>query len=1181
MQVSRHLLTLGLSTTLGLGLPGVFPVFAGEPHRLAQSSVNRDFEPIDIRGQLDETSRVFDDSKYFDIHLFEGIEGQQIVIDLISDDFDAHLSLASASDEVARVAQDSYGGENTNAQIVVVLPRTGVYGIFATSVQGQETGNYRLTAQTSTSSEFERAELLEEVNRLNQQVIRLYGEGRYQEAIPLAQRVLEIREIALGESHPHVATSLNNLAQLYYFQGNYNAAKPLYRRSLEIRETALGESHPDVAASLIGLAALYHAQGNYNAAEPLYRRSLEISEIALGESHPHVATSLNNLAQLYSDQGNYNAAEPLHLRALEIRETALRESHPDVATSLNNLAALYRDQGNYNAAEPLYRRSLEIYEIALGEYHPDVATSLNNLANLYQDQGNYSAAEPLFRRSLEIRETTLGEYHPSVAISLNNLASLYQAQGNYSAAEPLLRRSLEIRETTLVESHPDVAQSLNNLAALYHAQGNYNAAEPLYRRSLEISEIALGESHPDVATSLNNLANLYQDQGNYNAAKPLYRRSLEIQETALGESHPSVSISLTGLALLYHSQGNYNAAERLLRRSLDIRETALGESHPHIALSLNNLALLYQAQGDTSQSLSFLQRGLEIQETNLALNLAIGSEARKQAYIATLSGTTHATVSLHLQDASDHPEAARLALTTVLRRKGRILDAMTETQQLLRDNLSPELAPLLDEYTNAQTQLATRLYAGLGNQDPDVYRAEIDTLRQQVEQLEDDLSRRSAEFRVATEPVEIEAVQALIPADAALVELVQYFPFDFASRTRGMSRYAAYILHASGEPQWVDLGDAEMIDNAAFAFLNATRVPNSEQWTQTTGRELDELLMAPIRPLLGDATHLLLSPDGQLNLIPFAALVDEENRYLVESYQLTHLTTGRDLLRLQYPRPSRQPSVLFANPDYDDADTSGVAQVASATRGESQRSMEIEDLRFGKLPGTQREVEAIAPLLDNPIILTGAEATENALKQVQAPSILHLATHGFFLQDVEFVPPQPSPYDSRGDILVVTGSQPGQFLAPPSDRPTSSENPLLRSGLAFAGFNTRDSDGEDGVLTALEAVGLDLRGTRLVVMSACETGVGDVANGEGVYGLRRALVMAGAESQLMSLWKVADEQTADLMRDYYQRLLAGEGRSEALREVQLDWLSRGKHPYYWASFLFSGQWTPMGDFTEK
>ncbi|WP_170191071.1 CHAT domain-containing tetratricopeptide repeat protein, partial [Geitlerinema sp. P-1104] len=1230
MHVSRYLLALGLLTTLGLGLPRVCSALAEEPHRVVQSSVNRDFEPIEIRGQLDETSNVTDDGRYFNIYRFEGTEGQPLVIDLISDNFDAALSLMLASFEVGLITQDSYGGENTNAQIVVVLPRNGLYQIVTTSAQVPETGSYQLTLRLATSLDIERWEFLEEANRLNHQAMQLHQQGRYNEALPLARqaldicetalgpthlyvaaslnnlaalyldlgnyseaellylRSLDIREITLGPTHLHVAQSLNNLAELHRDQGNYWTAEPLlyrsfeiynnalepthfyiaqslnnlaelyrnqgkfseaellylqaleilettlgethtfvayslnnlallyqnqgqysdseslYLRALNILETYLGKTHPHVAQSLNNLAALYQDQGQYGNSESLYLRALNILETHLGETHPHVAQSLNNLAELYSLQGNYRASEALLLRALDIRETRLGETHPDVATSLSNLANLYHKQGNHGSAEDLYRRALDIRETRLGKTHPHVANSLHNLATLYHAQGNYRASEALLLRALDIREAALGESHPSVASSLNNLAALYHDQGNYNVAEPLLHRSLEIRETTLGESHPDVATSLNNLANLYHEQGNYGPAEALHQRALEIREIALGESHPDVAQSLNNLALLYHDQENYSGAELLFLRTLDIWGTTLGETHPDLAITLNNLAFLYHDQGNYSAAEPLYLRGLNILETSLGETHNLVGKSLNNLALLYQVQGNTSESLHFLQRGLEIEETNLTQNLAIGSEARKQAYLATLTGTTHRTLSLHLQDAPNHPQAARLALTTVLRRKGRILDAVTETQQLLRDNLSPELTPLLDEYTNAQTQLANRLYAGLGDQDPDIYRTEIDTLRQRVEQLENDLSRRSAEFRVATEPVEIEVVQALIPNDATLVELVQYFPFDSTSFNWGTPRYAAYILHASGAPQWVDLGDANTIDHAAFAFLNATRVPNSEQRVQTTGRQLDELLMAPIRPLLGDATHLLLSPDGQLNLIPFAALVDEENRYLVESYQLTHLTTGRDLLRLQYPRPSRQPPVLFANPNYDDADTSAVMQVAQASRGESQRSMEIEDLQFGELPGTQREVEAIAPLLDNPIILTEAEATENALKQVQAPSILHLATHGFFLQDVEFVPPQPMTDFTRGDIELVTAGGSGSFAAPPSDRPTSRENPLLRSGLAFAGFNTRDSEGEDGVLTALEVVGLDLRGTRLVVMSACETGVGDVANGEGVYGLRRA-----------------------------------------------------------------------------
>ena len=264
MHLSRHLLTLGLLTTLGLGLPRVSSALAEEPQRVVQSSVNRDFEPIDIRGRLDETSNVADDGRYFNIHVFDGTEGQPLVIDLISETFDSVLYLGiELESEFNWIDPDFYfyEGDATHARIVVVLPMTGTYHIATTSTEGQEIGDYQLTVRPAPASDFERAELLEEANGLNQQVLQLYEEGRYEEAIPLAQRALEIRETALGESHPHVATSLNNLAALYRDQGNYSAAEPLFLRSLEILETALGESHPHVATSLNNLAELYGNQG--------------------------------------------------------------------------------------------------------------------------------------------------------------------------------------------------------------------------------------------------------------------------------------------------------------------------------------------------------------------------------------------------------------------------------------------------------------------------------------------------------------------------------------------------------------------------------------------------------------------------------------------------------------------------------------------------------------------------------------------------------------------------------------------------------------------------------------------------------------------------------------------------------------------------------------------------------
>ncbi|MGB3189226.1 MAG: CHAT domain-containing tetratricopeptide repeat protein, partial [Limnoraphis sp.] len=870
------------------------------------------------------------------------------------------------------------------------------------------------------------------------------------------------------------------------------------------------------------------------------------------------ASGLNQQVEQLHREGKYNEAIPLAEQVLEIRERLLGENHPDVASSMAWLAELYRSQGRYDEAEPLYERSLAIDEKALGENHPLVATSLNNLALLYRSQGRFNEAEPLYQRSLAIGEKALGENHPWVAASLNNLAGLYHSQGRYSEAEPLYQRSLAIGEKALGENHPLVAQSLNNLALLYNSQGRYNEAEPLYQRSLAIGEKALGENHPHVATTLNNLAQLYHSQGRYDEAEPLYQRSLAIDEKILGENHPHVATSLNNLALLYRSQGRYSEAEPLYQRSLAIYENALGENHPHVATSLNNLAHFYHTQDDTTQAINFLSRGLDVEEQNLNVLLATGSERQKQDSMKTISNTTNAAISLHIKDAPNNSEAARLALTTLLRRKGRILDVMTNDLQLLRENITPENQQFLDELATVRTQLATLIYNKPETLSQEQYYQQVATLRTKADQLEAELSRRSAEFRTLSEPVTIEAVQQLIPEDAALVEFVLYDPFDGKADN---FHYAAYILKSSGEPQWVDLGEVEQIHRAAFFRFSLdikdkkdALIGNTNDVKQTA-RQLDELLMQPIREKLGDINHIIISPDAQLNLIPFAALVDENNRYLIETYKITYLTTGRDLIRFQLEYSHKQPPVIVANPDYDKPGEPTTVAVSknseispqtwgdrgglSQTRGMNQLSRGVE-MSFGALPGTAEEARVIAPLLSDVTLFTESQATENAVKQLQAPNILHIATHGFFLKNL----PRVEPDNSFG--FISENTQPNTPI---------QENPLLRSGLALAGFNPRESGSDDGVLTALEVANLKLRGTKLVVLSACETGLGEIENGEGVYGLRRAFTLAGAESLLMSLWTVSDEGTMELMIKYYQRLLQNQGRSEAWRQTQLEMLN--------------------------
>lgn len=1001
--------------------------------------------------------------------------------------------------------------------------------------------------------------------------------GNYTQAEPLHLRALHIRQQVLGEQHPDVAQSLNTLADLYESQGKYSQVEALYQRALKIREQVLGQNHPDLAITLNNLAGFYERQGNYTQAEALYQRSLQINHQAFGERHLSVADSVNNLAVLYSAQGKYSQAEPLYRKSLQLRETLLGDKHPDVADSLNNLAELYRLQGSYTQAEPLYGRSLRIYQQTFGENHLDVANSLNNLAILYYSQHNYAQAEPLYLRSLQIRERILGGNHPTVALSLNNLATLYQTQGNYAQAEPFYLRALRIQETAFGKNHLTVAVSLKNLATLYRRQDNYAQAESLYLRSLRIREQVLGEHHPDVADSLNSLAVLYSYQGNYAQAESLHQRSLRILENTWGTNHPDVAHGLSSLALLYWEQGKYAQAEPLYLRSLPIWAQAVGSNHPNIAIILNNLAWLYQNQGKYPQALSSLKQGLAISEINLEQTIRIGSETRKQAFMAMLQRTTDTTLSWHLQSIPAHPEAAALALTTLLRHKGRVLEVVTDTTQRLRQTLNPLDQVRLSDLQTKQSQLASLIYSGLGTRSPQDYRTQVTELRSQIETLENALAQRSTEFRIETQPVTLKSIAQQIPKDAVLIEWVQYRPFNAAPSVVhrwGKPRYAAYLLDAQSNVQSVDLGDAAAIDD----LIQQTRIALQRRSFRfkDIARKLDAQVMQPVRSRIGSKRHLLLSPDSQLHLIPFAALVDERNQYLAETYTLTYLTSGRDLLRLFLKATPRQGAILIANPNYDDAGTptsTAIANTPSALT--NRRSTDLSTQRFAPLPGTEQEAQNLQPLLSDVTLLTGSKATENYLKQVKGPQILHIATHGFFFHDVTFVPP---PLASNTTAVasptaaIDTGRNPSR-----QDRLVTNENPLLRSGLALAGFNVRRSGTEDGVLTALEAAALDLRGTQLVVLSACDTGLGDVVNGEGVYGLRRALAIAGAQSQLISLWKVDDYATSELMTRYYRRLRQGYGRSAAFRQVQLELLQTPEyqHPYFWAAFIFSGNWDPL------
>ncbi|HEY6804887.1 MAG TPA: CHAT domain-containing tetratricopeptide repeat protein [Pyrinomonadaceae bacterium] len=857
-------------------------------------------------------------------------------------------------------------------------------------------------------------------------------------------------------------------------------------------------------------------KGDYDGAIALISEALAISEKNFGADDPLTSLSLTNLGRAYINKGDYEPAKIAILRSIKIDEQSGFDVRKSLAESNRLLAVAYDYQSDYSRAQPLYEKSLTLSEAAFGPESREVALVLNNLANLYSEKADYAAAAQLAERSLAIRQKVFGPNHPLLIVALNNLASIYEWQNNLTRAEELFKQSLAIAEKAIPDS-AGLAEVISNLGAFYR-KTDPKQARALLERGLAMREKILGPDAEDVAGSLNNLA------------------------------------------LLDWQEGQPRKAEQELVRAVAILQKTLGPSHPEVQRVLANLALLYSGLGDTKRAVTLLTKEMDRSDHNLELMLATGSEEQKRLYMASLTDATSAMVSLHLKSAPNDPAAARMALTRILRRKGRVLDVMSG-QLAAVEKSDTEGQALLARLTYTRTQLSSYALQGPENGDVDQYQTRLAMLQEQMQTLEKRITERVTAAAGNGSSVKIEDVQAQLPAEAALVEFVLYRPMTVTPTSPPKwetGRYAAYVLHRTGEPTWVDLGDAAQIDLAALRLRAAFRNPRRYDYAEWA-RAFDEQVMKPIRKLLGTSHQILIAPDGMLSLVPFAALQDETDHFLIENYSISYLTSGRDLLSNRSSVESREGAVIVANPSF----TLTANVVESTSHFTGQRSADMSS-RFEPLEGTASEAQQLSTVLPKSEVFAGANATESVLKSLTGPSVLHVATHGFFLNRQVTANGVTTPQSSSA-AAYDTGVQ-------------IKENPLLRSGLALAGANQlNDGHGNDGILTALEAAGLDLHGTKLVVLSACETGIGEVQNGEGVYGLRRALVLAGSESELMSLWKVDDEATRDLMVEFYKGLMNGESRSAALREVQLKLLKtdRYEHPFFWAAFILSGDWGPI------
>lgn len=916
--------------------------------------------------------------------------------------------------------------------------------------------------------------------------------------------------------------------------------------------------------------------------------SLTLSARSQTENAPW--KKLLDSANSLSDAGNQDSAIVIARQALDLAEFEFGKMDTTVASICHKIGVYYYYNSEFSKAELPYRRAIAIREEKLGPHHLDLSGSLNNLAVIYDNLGKHTDAEPMYLRALEIVESALGPEHKEVAYSLHNLGGFYQRLSKYDKAAPMHERALVILEKILGSEHPDVAKVLTSLANAYRHIGKYTEAEPLQLRSLTIREESYGPEHPTVAISLLNLANLYKQGGKLLEAEQLYMRGLAIWEKTLGPDHMNVSLSLFNLADLFVEQGKLSEAESFYMRALAIQEGKLGPYHPGVAISLGDISRLYRLQGRIQQSLQTEKRRYDIRMRHFQETCFVLAEKDALAFSRGVRLSANSFLTSYLEARESNPQDDNIAATIIMSSKGQVSDMVFERRKPLVTETDSTVLSLADSLRVNRTSLAKLFVSGPDYADTTGgYKHELDSLSDLVNRLESDLARKSARFAriMSWHDVSVERIISLMPDKSVLLE---YLKFDYhqLEPDTNIQHYLVATIDETSLRGIIDLGEARPIDFvigeykkhiAAISEQSSAPTKKQKEDYQSIAQELYDAIVRPVEKHLENNRQVLVAPDGALNLISFAGLIDDNGKYLIEKYSIHYLSAARDLIRLSDPGESGQNLFALADPDYDATAEARLGEsddvlYASVDPGDHSTNRnvrsgcgDLRELTVDPLPYTRKEVEGIvlhwnASNEESAIVYFGAGASEENFKaEATGKRIIHLATHGYYLEG----------YCNPEQETQGTGEE-SRFIG---------ENPLLLSGLLFAGANLHGQDldswmAEDGILSAYEVSAMDLDGTDMVVLSACETGLGEVRDGEGVYGLRRAFQLAGARTVVCALWPVADKQTVELMAELYQT--SQESLPDRIRRVQLAQIAKlraaglSDHPFTWAAFIATGDW---------
>lgn len=991
-------------------------------------------------------------------------------------------------------------------------------------------------------------------------------------ALEFAEKTKTAASRELSPTNAQFSTLLNKLAGLYQDQGKFDKAELLYLQALDLDKRVLGEKNSEYVTSLSNLALLYVDQAKFNQAENLYIKALQITKETLGEKSPDYATTLDNMAILYHSMGKYEKALAFSIQSLQIRKEVLGEESPEYASSLNNLGSMYDEQGYSIKAEPLFLKSLQIRKEVFGVISPEYSTTLNNLASLYDNLEEYDKSAPLHKESLSIFKKLYGSRNHRIANILEQIAIIYKNRGDYDKAEPLYFEALQIRQDVFGDSHPEFALSLNNLAMLYVAQNKYDKAEPLFVNALQINKKSFGESSAVYSTTLSNLALLNQMRGNYQKSEFLYQQVAAIQKSILDKNSPQNALTLNNIAHLYDVQRDFNKAELAYNQALQIRRNSLGIKHPLSLASLDNLFLFYKEQKQYSNAFPLFDESIEIHINKIKSSFSYLSEKERTSLWNKEIGSFAAYKSFAYDFYSQKPSISASVYDNELFTKG----ILVNTSQIVQQSILSSGDTTLIHTWNKLKSIRSRI--DFLESKPKEKQSDLSQFEEEANQLDKLLTQKSQAYRQVQSDQQIRwrDVQAKLNEGEVAIEFIMFSYYN--KGWTDSTLYCALVLKKGMEyPVMVSLFEQKQLDSLfvgghdAPNLLYASRGTNSEYAVQLpNGQKLYTLIWQPIEKELQDVKTVYYSPSGSLHQISFAALPIDSVQYLSDRYKLVQLSSTRQLATATWQTKSSQinSTALFGGIKYDLQGQELAELQRSSPKNEMIESRRFtpdssqDSTPFGFLQGTLDEVEAISEIFQTNHIKTnlytgiqGNEETFKALNNTNT-SVLHVATHGFFFQDIQQKP------KGFGDLYFL-GEQKFRYVP----------NPLLRSGLIMTGGNRAWTGEEpftgmeDGILTAQEISEMNLQNTELVILSACETGLGDIKGGEGVFGLQRAFKLAGVKTIIMSLWKVDDKATSELMKLFYSNWLGGIDKHEAFRLAQQELKKNYKDPYFWAGFV--------------